>query len=359
MTSAVAGCLIVLLSETIGAQEIDFKRLLNMCQQTAAKSSPPLAQAVANAAKREHDLFKGHVVDATGRILRFGNVETEVDQIAKGNPTSPSQIPWRNVLRYWETLSGKSAADGGAYGAQTVTYYTGLFDAEEQLSRKKISLQALLKAIGDLSLPEGNSAAIREALRESVIRASLSDVAWSAAFVSSVMAQADVPQNKFQRSASHITYIANAVRQSASDLKTPEADNALYRACDPYAVRPRKGDLICYHRHGASSAKPYNPKPGLTLNHSLLQEIATGAAPISLTHCDVVVDIDRERKKIKLIGGNVQQAVTERTLNINRQEVLSTSQGVKFCETYNPYEKGDGANCNLNSQSWFVLLQAR
>ena len=86
-------------------------------------------------------------------------------------------------------------------------------------------------------------------------------------------------------------------------------------------------------------------------------DIASGRRPISFSHCEIVVGIDHEKKKLTSVGGNVQQSVTERTLNMNRQELLSTSQGATTCGPYN--SKDGGANCNLNNQAWFVLLQTR
>ena len=348
-----------ILSAPANAQNIDFGKWSKMCSATAQQPASPLAQNIAAVARQEWNIFKGHAVDASGRIGRFGNTEAEADQSDNGKIKDRSEIPWQNVQRYWNSLSGADGPPAGADDAQSVYYYPKLADTKTtSLERKSVPLKRLLRLIRDLDIPAdaGDPDALREALRESVMRASISDVAWSAAFISSVMEDAGVPKMKFARGASHIGYITDAVNRALADLNSEQGD-ALYRACDPYATKARVGDMFCYHR------ETYTPRGGLTLHRSLMRDIASGGKPISMTHCEVVVDVDRERKKISTIGGNVQNSVTERTLNMNRQGFLSASHDVKFCESDKPdggrSDKGRSATCNLNNQPWFVLLQVR
>jgi hypothetical protein len=162
----------------------------------------------------------------------------------------------------------------------------------------------------------------------------------------------------FSYSAAHVTYIAAAIRQSVSDV-SDGAGKHFFRACDPDLTKPRVGDLYCYHRHVEGTRYSYEQK-GPSLFRSLFRDFLGEEQPIWLSHCDIVVRIDDKAKKVTVIGGNVQNSVTERVLNLNRKGALSSSQGTKACESYNPETVRTGEpNCNLNSQEWFVLLQAR
>jgi hypothetical protein len=349
-----------ILGAPANAQNIDFGKWGKMCSATAQQPASPLAQNIAAVARQEWELFKGHAVDASGRVARFGNTEAEADQNESGKIKDRSEIPWQNVQRYWGNLNGAGGPQAGADDAQGVYYYPKLTDAKTTtLERKSVSLKRLLRLIRDLDIPAdaGDPDALREALRESVTRASISDVAWSAAFISSVMEDAGVPKMGFARGASHIGYITDAVNRALADLNGEQGD-ALYRACDPYTTKARVGDMLCYHREA------YTPREGLTLHRALMRDIATGGKPVSLTHCEIVIEVDRERKKIRTIGGNVQNSVTERTLNMNQRGLLSAGHDAKFCESDKPDGRGENsrgrsAACNLNSQPWFVLLQTR
>ena len=344
-----------ILSVPAAAQEIDFPRLSNACRATAEKPASPLAQKIAAVARQESDIFKGHAVDTSGRITRWGNTEVEADAAEDGRVKDRSEIPWQNVQRYWSNLSGAGPSQSGVDDAQSVFYYPKLADGKTTaLERRNIPVKRLLRAIREMNIPaeNGDAEAIREALRESVLRASISDTAWSAAFVSSVMDDAGVPRMKFARSASHISYITDAVKRSLADLNNEPGDD-LYRVCDPFNTKARPGDLLCYHRES------YAPRKGFSLYRSLMLDMAAGAKPISLTHCEIVTGVDRQAKKIRTVGGNVQQAVTERTLNINKNDFLSAAYGTKPCDRNDLMDKDRSTNCNLNDQAWFVLLQAR
>jgi len=101
-------------------------------------------------------------------------------------------------------------------------------------------------------------------------------------------------------------------------------------------------------------------KRGPPLFKSLFRDIANDEEPISHSHCDIVVRVDNDASKVTVIGGNVQNSVTEKVLNLNERGVLSAAQGSTACNSYNtdkPTSPGE-PNCNLNKQKWFVLLQA-
>jgi hypothetical protein len=71
-------------------------------------------------------------------------------------------------------------------------------------------------------------------------------------------------------------------------------------------------------------------------------------------------------RKMYTIGGNVNQAVTARKLNLRRDLKFSASQG-EHCGGAGHWtlpqaagdKPGDPDKCSLNDKKWFVLLQLR
>lgn len=120
------------------------------------------------------------------------------------------------------------------------------------------------------------------------------DVAWSSAFISYLWKKAGAG-NKFVYSASHSDYIRDSInnrksgdfRKSFLGLKTPE-------------YPPKVGDLVCYSRED---------------NPNLYD--ATGGYK---SHCDIVVK--KGNGFIEVIGGNVGQAVTKKTLLVDKKGFL-------------------------------------
>jgi hypothetical protein len=333
---------------------MDLERLSAMCRDAALERPTALGSAVAERALGEHRTFGGHVIDARGRLLRIGSHETATTGefgVERG------QVPWRKVLGYWESLSGRLAAESQAATPQAVAYHSAILSAQEgePAHRRSLPLQTLLSAIAaaDFSREGTDAESVRQALAASVIRASNVDVPWSAAFVSAVLKDAGVKPEQFAFSAAHVTYIGQAVRTAASEsLSTPV--DALYRACDPYGTVPRRGDLLCYHRHRLADA----PAAGPDLFGWLVKRIAEGDSPISRSHCDIVIGVDVHARKVRVVGGNVQQSVALRSLNLNRRMVLSTNQGLPSCGEGSLTGTPPGP-CSLNAQPWFVLLQMR
>jgi len=354
----------MILTSGASGQEVDdasFGNLAKQCQMRASVAASSRAIKIKDEAIAQHQAFNGSRVDRAGRIVSFGHSEAESDQEIDGN-VSARQIPWRQVLGYWEKLNDRKIGEG-AGGALQVWYYPGALsdDPPSVLHRKKMQLRRLLKFISGLDLsqmgPESDD--LREALQQSVIRSSISDVPWSAAFVSSIMRAVPLDENtEFSYDASHVAYITSAVEQSLRDLVGGESAS-FYRACDPDTTKPRIGDLFCYHRHIEGTPHPYVQK-GPSLFKSLFRDLAKGEEPISRSHCDIVVRVDSDASKVTVVGGNVQNSVTEKVLNLNKKGVLSTAQGSTACDSYNPDKPASGGepNCNLNRQKWFVLLQA-
>jgi len=243
-----------------------------------------------------------------------------------------------------------------------VMSYSGTLSANpnQPLDRHFTQLAALLSAIQRAGLTGATEdpQRIREALKASVIRASIMDVPWSAAFVSAVLRDAGVPGERFTFSAAHIDYITQAVGAAAAESRDGAAQT-LYRACDPYGVQPRPGDLLCYHRQEARTSETGAAAAGSPLFQSIVGDIADGQEPVRWSHCDIVTRVDERARKVRLVGGNVQQAVSARVLNLNRSNVLSTNQGTSLCAIL-PWGGASGERaCSLNAQPWFVLLQSR
>jgi hypothetical protein len=334
---------------------LDLDRLQKLCASTAGESASALAKGIAGRAMAEHAIFGGHVIDARGRLVRIGSHESAT---ASGARASPQDVPWRNVLRYWETLSGRRAAAQQAAQALTVFSHPGILSAPagEELARRSVELQTLLAALAAADLTHtADPAQTREALLASAIRASMADVPWSAAFVSAVLVEAGVPRTRFAFSPAHMEYIAQAVRSAGTETSGAPAGEPLYRACDPYKVAPRPGDLLCYHRHDLADAPP----AGSRLFSWTVRGIADGTSPVWRSHCDIVTEVDRRASKVRTVGGNVQQSVALRSLNLNGRLTLSPNQGGPACADAPAPAGATPDPCSLNAQPWFVLLQLR
>jgi hypothetical protein len=351
-----------MLSSAASAQDIDTRRFLALsktCQTTAAALPSATAIKIRDVALAQHQSFRGSRIDNAGRIVFSGQSEAESDQESVRDVT-PQQVPWRRVLRFWEDLQGNKLA-GAPHWALEVWFYPGITgdNPPSQVSRKRTSLESLLRAIDKLdfsSLGE-DAAMVKAALQQSAIRASVSDVAWSAAFVASVMRSAGLAPAAFAYNPTSVRYIVASIKQSLGELDGAQ-HNHFFRACDPELTKPRVGDLYCFHRHVEGAKDAYKPQPGVSLFRSLFRDLLNDPPVISRSHCDIVVRVDDAAKKVVTIGGNVQNSVTERMLNLNRKGVLSANQG-PMCATDNGKAGDETTSCNLNSQKWFVLLQAR
>jgi len=93
------------------------------------------------------------------------------------------------------------------------------------------------------------------------------------------------------------------------------------------------------------------------------------ARSIRRSHCEVVAYVDNGARKVYTIGGNVNQAVTTRKLNLRRDGKFSSAQksscdGAAQWKLPQPLAQAAGApapveKCSLNDKKWFVLLQLR
>lgn len=307
----------------------DRGRLDRLCRATGTAPPSPAALAVAGTAAREHDAFGGHVIAAGGAMVRFGAVETD----ATRDEATGRGAPWRQVMRYWETL--------GAIGEgplQVRRFPRLAEDAAAQGAGELVPLAEILARLRGTSLPEAE----REALAQAAFRAAASDIPWSAAFVSHVVVTAGVSRLRFQAAMAHLDYVAEAARRSRDEVQGLAA-GAFYRACDPRMTPLRPGDLLCLHRHEG---------PGDFAG--LVPALASGERPVWNLHCDVVVATDARRRLATLVGGNVLQSVARRDLRTDRRGILARPQRGVAC----PAEGRVGPLCHPEVAPWFVVLQA-
>jgi len=118
---------------------------------------------------------------------------------------------------------------------------------------------------------------------------------WSAAFISWVMCASGLSDaGTFQRAVAHHRYIDQAIR--ARDGAAPEAAFVAYDAGEA-PIAP--GDLLCSGRRPA---------------YVRLAERRTQMGEGARTHCDIVVQVDVERRRILAIGGNVRSRVSLKVL---------------------------------------------
>ena len=122
--------------------------------------------------------------------------------------------------------------------------------------------------------------------------------AWSAAFISYIMRIAGA-SSRFPYAASHATYINLAAASASPGL----------RAQSPQAYAPQPGDLICTGR-GRSATLRFTDLP--TPN------------PFP-SHCDIVVNA--APGTLTVIGGNVDDAVTEKHVPTTQTGMLATPDG--------------------------------
>lgn len=304
-----------------------------------SKEINPLGAFIAKTALNEYAEFNGHRINADGNLWKFGSVESETELLLdpdSGQPDAsrPGRYAWRRVWEYWLTLD--KHVSGIAWSRKIFSVPGLLENPDTSASRTEISLRDLFRQF--MSTDEN----VETALQQSAVRAALNDSPWSAAFISFLMDRVGLTDQQFRYSSAHWRYIQGAFETT---------DGYAYKACDPRRTTPKLGDLLCYAR-GADPLKNFAEwKDAVqTFNFS------------TPSHCEVVVDVDTDAKKIEVIGGNVLQSVTRRKLNLNEENVLSDSHNP---DRFKPIKNSDCSRdqtCeqpNLNLQYWGVLLQVQ
>lgn len=127
------------------------------------------------------------------------------------------------------------------------------------------------------------------------------DWPWSAAFISWVMRQAGAG-NRFSYSSSHATYISKSIR----DRNQGNA-NALYWGYRLNERKPQVGDLVCWDR---------DPDKVVDYDHQYLGNYSS--------HTDLVVSVGTDQ--IDVIGGNVGNSVTRRSLVLTSEGYLAAGE---------------------------------
>jgi len=113
--------------------------------------------------------------------------------------------------------------------------------------------------------------------------------AWSAAFISWLFKTTGA-KDAFPYATSHSTYIRKAVANRKAGIKKGLI------GFKPEEYSPKVGDLVCYPRQS-----------GVTYD-------STGNY---MSHCDLIVDVDKRNNKITTIGGNVSDSVSKTTYDID------------------------------------------
>ncbi|MGV8921924.1 MAG: DUF2272 domain-containing protein [Thermomonas sp.] len=258
------------------------------------QADPDIATRIAAVACHEHMDWYRPFIDSDGRLASSTVVEAESTDLQSG--AGPA---WLRVAAYWRD-AGLLQQMGGRQGATECAYAS----------------------------PTGGMPA--QACRAFVV-----DQPWSAAFISWTMQRAGVPG--FLSSASHFDYVRAA-------RSNPQGSPYLF--LDPQATVPAAGDMLCYVRTNR------------VYGHAGLAEAIDGGAKGLRMHCDIVVATNPGGgSRAYLVGGNVQQAVTMRVLNVNATgrfwNLPMRSQGDVSCSPDAP------AACNFNRQDWAVLLKLK
>jgi len=335
-----------------------WKAVQAACDATAAKPSSELGRRIAQTAIGEFTRFGGHRIDSNGRLFRFGLTEAKHAENDGERPARISHLGWWQVMNYWRALYGDDAADK----LEVRGYRDASTAAEETQTAALLRTTAarLLRVAEDVTDP-----AAREILREAALRTAIIDTPWSAAFVSYVMRRSGVAADAFRFANAHRVYIYDAFATSAAELDNA-AGERLYRACPLTATRPRVGDLICQQRDPALADAGEG-----AVRERIRAELdgSPDARSVRRTHCEVVAHIDRPARKMYTIGGNVNQAVSARKLNLRRDRRFSARQTGRCGGPSHwtlprpsadaPRAPGFTNNCSLNDRKWFVLLQLR
>jgi hypothetical protein len=120
---------------------------------------------------------------------------------------------------------------------------------------------------------------------------------WSAAFVSHLYRASGFSRNEFLFSDTHADYV----------LATREGRMPLFELL-VVPLAPRRGDLLCSVRG-----------PGRAIGPPMVDWISAqwSAAAFTPMHCDLVVEVARELGVARIVGGNVEQAVSMREAQLD------------------------------------------
>jgi hypothetical protein len=336
-----------------------WKTVQATCSATAATPGSELGRRIAQTAINEFIQFGGHQIDANGRLFHFGLTEAKHQAEGGDRRGQLGDLGWRQVMKYWRALYGDDIANK----LEVRGYRDGSTSTDEAQAA------ALLRTTASrlLQAAEGESdPAEREILRETALRAAIIDTPWSAAFISYVIRQSGVSADAFSFANAHRAYIYDAFATSAAEL-SKAAGERLYRACPVVTTRPRAGDMICHQRE---------PSLADLSDEEVRERIRTelnggqGVHSVGRTHCEVIAYVDAPARKVYTIGGNVNQAVSARKLNLRGRDMKIAAAQKGQCSgaghwtlpqpvAHAPRASSVTNKCSLNDRKWFVLLQLR
>jgi hypothetical protein len=156
------------------------------------------------------------------------------------------------------------------------------------------------------------------------------DHPWSAVFISWVVRQAGA-NGFFRYAAAHSHYIVAARQNRATnDTSNPFWAYPITAAESAWA---EVGDIICKNRDG---------------NNYTLDSLAAG----HISHCDIIVEVDRTQNALITIGGNVVNSVRKRRIFLTAQGFVDTSRQWEIFEGATVVERG-------SQQVYFALIKVR
>jgi|TARA_B110000908_G_C10251323_1_gene452234 hypothetical protein len=121
------------------------------------------------------------------------------------------------------------------------------------------------------------------------------DEPWSSAFISFIMKKSGAGKD-FPYSSAHTNYIRPFIQNRKQNLKSD------FKAYKLHEKKAELGDLVCYPRQsGVDYDTTYSYK----------------------SHCDIVVGVNRIKRNIEVIGGNVGDGVTKKVLNTDNKGYLN------------------------------------
>ena len=257
------------------------------------------ASRIVQIAQREHRAWYQPFIDANGRLASRRVGEAERARLEDGDEA------WARVAAYWR--------DSGTLSEMVNSNQAGAYQCQQ---------------------PYGSTFARSEC------RAFVSDVAWSAAFISYVMAQAGV--QGFRYSPRHIDYIRAAFRNDGSSP---------YAFQDPNQTPVQPGDMLCYVRNSGS-----------VVGYGGLSAFLSGSGGGLQSHCDIATQVTGNQ--VWLVGGNVANMVTMRKLSLDAggrallPRPISNAWVSADEEGMDPScSPGNEASCSMNRQNWAVLLK--
>ena len=294
------------------------------CAATArhAPQDPRILQAIEEA-RRQHQLFGGQTVERNGGIFHIGYHEAEWDR--RPGESTPA---WERVATFWRALS-------------------------------ELEPPALMTSVGRVrrsqaasAVPNGSPTSREEvAIREALLRASIVDTPWSAAFISYLMKTAGFSRSEFEFSDSHADYVQAALDVSAAEAAGQDSTQA-FRACDIATTPVRAGDLICATRASTAGTAKF-----AALVAAMAARSRGEAFPM---HCDLVVRSDAGGDaKLESVGGNVVNSVTLSRMTLNARRVLSDGYITGAVPQAHCVRVGAACRESLSRRPWVVVLQFR